>query len=76
MENENLTHQLFITDSVFVSLHLLVGEYPHRRKLVVVPDPPLELLHIHAHHLSHEDVLGALLESREGVLPLFLALAS
>ena len=49
MENENLT-QLLINDSVFISLHLLVGEYPHQKPLVV-PDPPLELFHVHTYRL-------------------------
>ena len=49
MENENLT-RLFINDSVFISLHLLLGEYPHQKPLVV-PDPPLELFPLRAHWL-------------------------
>ena len=45
----------------------------------VVVDNEADVLDVNAsaRHISgHEDVLGALLEAREGVLPLFLALAS
>ena len=45
----------------------------------VVVDDEADVLDVDAsasHISGHEDVLGALLESREGVLPLFLALAS